>query len=256
MVNLRGQVIGINSAIASRTGVWQGYGFAIPINLARRAVQDLIEYGHVRRPLLGVAIENVYPDAAEDLGLPQIAGVLVQSVEPGGPAERAGIRQGDVIVSLDGQPVERVPTLQYRVAQHEPGDRVEVRLYRNREPRTLQVRLGEAPINEVAEQSPAPASTVEGRLGIEVQDLTPQLNRNFGYERVEGVVVTDVDPIGPAGRRGVLPGNKILEIDGTPVESQEDVKEILSGVEAGEVVSVLVGDPTGTTRLVYLRMSR
>lgn len=256
MVNLQGQVIGINSAIASRTGVWQGYGFAIPIDLARRVMQDLIEYGHIRRPQLGVQIEDVSADAAEYQNLPRVAGVLVQAVTEGAPAADAGLQRGDVIVALDGEPVESVPSLQSRVAQHRPGDRVAVRFYRDGEPRTLELRLGEAPINQVEEPEPRPAATAEGRLGIEVRNLTPQLNRELGYESAGGVVITNVNPTGPAARRGVGPGLKILEINDRAVETREDVKEILDEASSGDVVAMVVGDRSGATRIVHLRMSR
>ena len=256
MVNLRGQVIGINSAIASRTGVWQGYGFAIPVNLARRVMQDLIEYGHIRRPRLGVRIDEVTPETADYHGLPSVAGVLVQQAEEGLPAAEAGLRQGDVIVAVDGQPVERVPQLQYRIAQYRPGDVVEVRYYRDGDARTAEIRLGEAPINEVEERAPEPEATAEGRLGISIRELTPELNRNLGYDTVDGVVITDVNPLGPAARRGVRPGAKVLEINGRPVEDQADVKEILDDVDGGAVVAMLLGDPTGNTRIVHLRVGR
>lgn len=256
MVNLRGQVIGINSAIASRTGVWQGYGFAIPIDLARRVMQDLIEFGHIRRPQLGVRIEEVSADVADYYDLPEVAGVLVQGVTEGTAAADAGLRQGDVIVALDGESVGSVPALQSRVAQNRPGDRVQVRFYREGELRTVEVRLGEAPINQVEEPERRTAATAEGRLGIEVRDLTPQLNRELGYERAEGVVITDVDPTGPAARRGVGPGLKLLEINDQPVETREDVKEILDGVSSGDVVAMRVGFRNGDTRIVHVRMSR
>lgn len=256
MVNLRGQVIGINSAIASRTGAWQGYGFAIPVNLARRVMQDLIEYGHVQRPRLGVQISEVTAEAADYNNLPSVAGVLIQEAQAGTPAAEAGLQRGDVIVAIDGEPVERVPSLQYRVAQHRPGDVVELRYYRDGEPRTTRVRLGEAPINEVEEREPTPPSTAEGRLGIEVQDLTPQLNRDLGYDEVGGVVITDVDPLGPAARRGVGPGAKILEINGQEVADQEDMQDILDRAAGDEVVAVLLTDPSGSTRIVHLRMGR
>src|SRR5690606_33154669 len=120
MVNLQGQVVGINSAIASTTGVYQGYGFAIPVNLARRIMEDLVEYGHVRRPRIGVGIGEVAPEDAEVYGLPSVSGVLVQTVEAGGPSD-GQLRQQDVIVALDGEPVGYVAELQAKIAERRPG---------------------------------------------------------------------------------------------------------------------------------------
>jgi serine protease Do len=127
MVNVRGQVVGINSAIASRTGFYQGYGFAIPIDLARRVMEDLVEYGRVRRPYLGVSMVAVEAEDAEYYGLPRTSGVLVQAVPSDGPAAAAGIRQEDVIVAIDDEQVERPSQLQSVIAQKRPGDRVRVR---------------------------------------------------------------------------------------------------------------------------------
>ncbi len=257
MVDIRGQVVGINSAIASRTGFYQGYGFAVPINLARRVMEDLIEYGVVRRPWLGVSISNVTPEAAEASGLPRVAGVLVSEVPDGGPAANAGIQAYDVIVSLDGTPVERVGQLQQLVARMRPGDRVRVGIYRDGGPQDITVRLGEAPIQPQPESSRRErVARAEEKLGINVSELTPELAQTMGWERAGGVVITDVQPDGPAARQGVLPGPKVLEINRQPIASADDVKNTLDRVEPGEVVSLLLEFPNGSTRVVYVRVPR
>jgi serine protease Do len=145
LVNTRGEVIGINSAIASRTGFYSGYGFAIPISLARTVMDDLIKHGRVRAPVLGVAINEVSPEDAKVAGLQRIEGVLVQGFNPaeGSPAEQAGLEIGDVIVAADGRPVERVSALQRVVRTREPGETIALDVMRFGQRRSFKVRLQE-----------------------------------------------------------------------------------------------------------------
>ena len=147
MVNLRGQVVGINSAIASRTGFYQGYGFAIPIDLAQRVMEDLVDYGQVRRALLGVGMGAIDQIASEKYGLPTVSGVEVTMITPDGPAEQHGLRPYDVIVAIDDQQIGRVGQLQQVIALRRPGDRIDVTIYREGRPMTLEVELGEAPLS-------------------------------------------------------------------------------------------------------------
>ncbi|MCK5651921.1 MAG: PDZ domain-containing protein, partial [Gemmatimonadetes bacterium] len=256
MVNLRGEVVGINSAIYSQSGYYQGYGFAVPIDLARRVMEDLIQYGEVRRAWLGVTINDVTPEDAEVYGLPDVRGVLVQSVTDGGPAEAAGLQQGDVIVSVDGMSVGTGNQLQYRVAQKRPGERTTVRIYRDGEARDIRVRLGEADFTDRPEPEPEPESRAEQKLGIQFDELTPELATRIGYDEPGGVVITGVQPGGPANRRDVRPGWKILSINDEPVLEPEDVNEILSDVSPGDIVSLLLGSPDGATQIRNVRASR
>ncbi len=147
LVNIRGQVIGINSAIASETGFYAGYGFAIPINLARTVMDQLVKSGHVERAVMGIAIRDANQDDADAVGLKQITGVVVNSyTNDDSPAKKAGIQPGDVIVALDGEPVENTPQLQQKVAFKKPGETVEVTLLRQGgEKKTVTVRLVRAP---------------------------------------------------------------------------------------------------------------
>ncbi len=257
LVDLRGQVVGVNSAIASETGYYQGYGFAIPIDLARRVMEDLIEYGVVRRPWLGVQINDVTPEDAEFYRLPEVAGVLVQAFGEGTqtPAQRAGIRPEDVIVAIDGEPVYRVGQLQQTVAQRRPGDRVEVTVYRDGQPRDITVQLGEAPISSAPVRPAAAPVRTEEKLGISARDMDPELAQRFQYEDPSGVVVDEVQPGGPAARRGLTnPGWKILDINREPVQSTEDVKRLLEAVQPGDIVSLRVGYPNGSTQVVNIRV--
>ncbi len=255
MVDLNGQVVGINSAIASSTGYYQGYGFAIPINLARRVMQDLIEYGAVKRPLIGVTIQDVSAEDAEVYHLPKVSGVLVQDVREDGPAV-GKLRPEDVIVSLDGDPVGYVAELQAKIAEHHPGDRVNLKVYRNGKPMDVTVRLDEAPINERPTQTAERTVHAEERLGINVETLDAELADRLGYSKAGGVVISDVSRASPAARRGLGSsiGSKLVQVNDTPIETPEDVRAALNEVGPGEIVSLHLEDRDGLGRVVNVRM--
>jgi len=254
MVNLRGQVVGINSAIASQTGFYQGYGFAIPINLARRVMEDLIEYGVVRRPWMGVSMQNVTPEDAEYYGLPEVQGALIQSVTAGSPADDAGLEGADVIVAVDGVSVTSSGNMQNRVAQYRPGDEITVTVYRDKRAREVRIDLGEAPINQPAPAVAVTPTRTEEKLGIEVAELTEELNEQIGFPEAGGIVVTNVRPGGAAARRGVFRGGRIDEVDGQAITSEADLQAALDAVEAGQVVSLLISDFQGGSRIINVRV--
>src|SRR5216110_4090148 len=213
LVNIRGQVIGINSAIASETGFYAGYGFAIPINLARIVMDQLVKTGHVERAVMGIAIRDARQEDADAVGLKQITGVGVRSYsDDDSPAKKAGIQLGDVIVALDGEPIDNTPQLQQKVAFKKPGESVEITVLRQGgERKTITVRLARAPSEadrEVASVGAKPkgeASTKEEMLGISVQPLTREDAQNPRLkpviQRGGGLVITDVAPDGPAYQR-------------------------------------------------------
>jgi len=258
MINLHGQVVGINSAIASGTGFYQGYGFAVPINLAHRVMDDLIRFGEVRRPVLGVSIATVSPEDAEYYRLPEVSGVLVQGVGKDSPAARAGLAMGDVIVALDGKPVGTVGELQQNVAQHNPGDPVNLRYYRQGSARDVTVTLGQSTISGVAPESRAEPSraATSSILGIEVRDMDAELAQRMEYQRAGGAVVVDVDPSGPAARRGVRPGLRITRINGEEIKDAEDVRDTLEDVPGGAIASLELEDRAGNRRIVNVRIPR
>lgn len=255
MVNLRGQVVGINSAIASTTGVYQGYGFAIPINLARRVMEDLIEFGMVQRPRMGVTIESVSAEDAEVYKLPSVSGVLVQTVERGGPADGA-LRQEDVIVAIGGEPVGYVAELQAKVAERRPGDDVDITIFRDGRRMDVTIELGEAPINERREVAAAPAVRSEERLGIRLQPLDPATAQQLGFDEAGGVVLSDVAAGSAAQRRnvGAFRGNKLVRVNDRTIQTPDDVSQALNGVAPGEIVSLHFRDARGTERVVNIRM--
>ena len=243
MVNLRGQVIGINAAIVSNTGVYQGYGFAIPIDLAHRVMEDLIAYGHVRRAYLGVGIREVNAEDAEVLGLPEISGAFVESVTPGDPAARAGIRQYDVIAEVDGEGVVSSNDLQHKIALRSPGERVRLTLYRDGAPRDVTIRLEEAPFSDDVQVVSAPEPRTADKIGIDVVDITPEIADELRLESTEGVVVRDVQAGGPAARRNIGPRCVIRQIDRHAIRDTGDVRNAFAQVEPGDVVSLIAACP-------------
>lgn len=254
LVNLSGEVIGINTAIASGTGFYQGYGFAIPINLARRVVSDLVEHGRVRRALLGVTIADVSAEDADVYGLPSIAGVLVQDFSSGSPAEEAGLARHDVIVSIDQQPVHRVGQLQRVIAQHHPEETVQVGVIRYGERLVLDVELVEASLSAPMLPEPRVATPGEG-LGIELEDLTASLASEYDYPHPGGVVIASVRAGSPAARVGrVVRGQRVLSINRQPVRSARNARERLAALPSGEIASLLLANRDGRTLIANVRV--
>lgn len=256
MVNLRGQVVGINSAIASQTGFYVGYGFAIPIDLAHRIMEDLVAYGRVRRAYLGIRMESVRPEDAEQYGLREIAGALVQEVVENTPASEAGLAREDVIVAVDGDPVRTANDLQHKIALRAPGERVPISVYRDGREMEITVRLGEAPFSEDVAEEPVVRSSTASKLGIEVAEITPEIAEEYGLDSTEGVIVGSVQEGGPAYRRNIGRGCVIHEINREQVRTLQDVTEALDDVEAGDVVSLVAQCPLAGTNVYNLRVSR
>ena len=261
MVNLRGQVVGINSAIASQTGYYQGYGFAIPIDLAFRVTEDLIQYGRVRRAWLGVAMRQIDQISAESYGLPSVSGIELTAITEGGPSEAQGLRLYDVIVEIDGQPIARVGQMQQTIAMKRPDDRISLGVYRDGAPLTVNIRLGEAPLQArpVAMASAAPVreeERMDEKLGLRIEEMDRTSARDFGYDEVDGVLITDVEVNGPAARRGVVPGWKIVELNREAVEDMSDVRRIMAGVNPGEIVTLLLATPNDNRQITHVRVPR
>ncbi len=254
LVNTSGEVIGINSAIASQTGYYSGYGFAIPITLAKSVMNDIIQYGRVRRAVLGVVIQDVRAEDAQAAGLDQIHGALVGGASPNGssPATKAGIQAGDVIVSLDGHAIDRVAELQRLIRSHKPGETVEVGVMRYGKKLDFEVTLAEAPSDgQVASADGAddardmPASY--DKLGVAVEPVTAdQASRVSLPESKGGLVVTDVNVNGPAYQQ-LQPGRDILLEILSPEKKQlrtvDDLNSVLRKLKEGDVVSLLVYHP-------------
>jgi len=269
LVNSRGEVIGINSAIASQTGYYSGYGFAIPITLAKQVMDDLVEHGRVRRAVIGVQISPVSPEDASVAGLKDIAGVLVGGYsDDNSPARAAGLEAGDVIVAADGKSIDRVSTLQRIIRGHEPGETVTVDVMRYGTKKTFKVKLAEAPSkatvasrdNDDDNANPNGSVTYD-KIGVKVEPLSSEVRSAMrsGNNR-DGVQVVDIDAAGPA--RGRLFKDDIITaiLFPTPrkeVHSVEDLQGVLSRAKDGDIVSLQVFNPGvqgAATRVVNIRV--
>lgn len=256
LINTSGQVIGINNAIASGTGYYAGYGFAVPITLAKKVMDDLIAHGHVRFGILGVVISEVDADAAAVAKLDHVYGVLVQGFNPDtpdNPARKAGLEEGDVIISADGIPADRVSTLQRVIRNHAPGETVHLEFIRYGKKMTADVKLAARPTDStatVASAAPSPGASVAGtKLGVSLSPLPPVDQRPKGFPS-HGVLVTDVVSLGPSfGPRKLSPGMVITEVlyptPRKPVNSIADLQSVLTNMKAGDYISLNVAQPDG-----------
>jgi serine protease Do len=218
LFNMRGEVVGINSQIYSRSGGYQGVSFSIPIDVAMQVGQQLQATGHVTRGKLGVVIQPVTQGLADSFGLPQPEGALVSSVEKGGPSEAAGIEPGDVILKLNGQPLKDSSELPVQIAGLSPGTSVELEIWRNHAARTMTVKLGAMEDQRTASNTGPQASG--GKLGLSVRPLTPQEQRQANMKG--GLVVERAG--GPAAEAGIQPGDVVVAANGAPITSAEDLK--------------------------------
>jgi serine protease Do len=226
LVNLKGQLVGINSQIVSQSDGNIGIGFAIPANMARHVMDDLRKDGRVRRAQLGVSIQPMTSDLASSLGLKDVSGVIVSAVTPDSAADRAGIKRGDVIKSFNNQPVHDLNALRNRVADMTPGSSASVAIVRDGSEKTLNVKLDEATASMAARDRDATDSADDkSALGISVAPLTPDVAAQAKLPRnAHGVVVQDVNPDGRAADAGVQPGDIILEVNRQPVQTVDDLR--------------------------------
>ncbi len=236
LVDIAGRVIGMNTAIFSKSGGYQGIGFAIPVNMVRGIMESLIQKGRVVRGWLGVSIQPVTRDIADSFGLQSAEGALVADVTKDSPAEQAGVQRGDIIVSLNEKPVENPTVLKNLVAQKEVDSIVPLTVIRNNKKKTLQVKIGELATEEQTGQS-RPDSPESAPLGIQVQELTPDIAAQLGYEQEKGVVVAGVKPGSPAAGSNIQRGDLIQEINQTPIDS---VKAYKKAVSKGEKFLLLI----------------
>ena len=265
LVNTSGRVLGVNSAIASRTGFYSGYGFAIPINLARQVMDQLISYGEVRRSVLGITVRNASANDAAYVGLPEIRGVLVEDFgSDTSAAKRAGLQPGDIIISVDGKPVEYVGQLQQRIAFRKPGETVKVEVARKGgERKTYEVKLQTLPGGAAvadrrtggdADDSDA-AGAAMGKLGVTVAPVTREDAARFDLTQEQRcLLVTDVIAGGPSWGELVDPDRGgpdiILEIEGKAVRSTTELQEALKRHKGGDIVSLRVYNTQAKNRRV------
>jgi serine protease Do len=248
LFNLNGEVVGVNSQIYSRTGGFMGLSFAVPIEVAMDAAEQLKAKGRVSRGWLGVLIQDVTRDLAETFGMKQPVGALVAQVLPGSPAAKAGLEPGDVIVKYDGTDVGESSTLPQMVGVTRVGQAAKVEILRRGRAKELTVVIGELPEeDEVAGKAGRREPAASNRLGLAVQDLTPEQREQAGIEK-GGVLVEQVTP-GPGEQIGIRPGDVILMLDGQEVADARQFKELVDGIRPGQSVAMLV--QRGDGRMFY-----
>jgi len=234
LLNTSGEVVGINTAIFSQSGGNIGIGFAIPINMAKDLLPQL-KTGKVVRGWLGVMIQKITPELKQKLDLKDEKGALVADVTPGGPAEKAGIQRGDVIVTFNGKEIKEMSELPYVVASTPVGKSVNVQVLRKGQKKSFEIKIA-----ELKDEKEAPVVTeAKPRLGMTVEDLTPELAKNFGLSEARGVVVVQVEDGSSAAEAGLRAGDVILEIDQSPVKDVKDFGRKIESYKAGDTVLVL-----------------
>ncbi|MGH8042741.1 MAG: DegQ family serine endoprotease [Rudaea sp.] len=239
LFNMDGQVVGINSQIYSNTGSSVGISFAIPINIAMNTVEQLKKYGLVSRGMIGVQIQNVDRAIAQSLGLPNAEGALVAKITPGSSADKAGVQVQDVILAFDGHAIEQSSDLPPLVGNTKPGNKAELKLFRDGKTITVPVTVGELPqdANKLASLGGAQAKSGNA-LGIVVDDLNADQRRQLGLKD-QGVVITDVRGVA-AQRTGLQPGDVVLMVGRKPVKSATGFNTAVKDVKPGESVMLLV----------------
>ncbi len=237
LVNLRGEVIGMNTAIATRTGLYQGYGFAIPINIAKKVVNDILQYGRVRRGLLGITIAPVTDRVAKGVGLKRPMGAMVQGTQAGFPAEKAGLKQGDIILEVNGESVSSVNDLQIKIARHHPKEKVRLTVFRGGKRFFVSVELAEAPVPEVHLDVEKPGSHIRFKnFGLDLRELTSQEKKL--YHQDFGLVVKKVKGGSPAAIAGIFTSEVILKANGKPLYNLNEFERLVKSKKPGEVLKL------------------
>ncbi len=256
LVNMRGEVIGINTAILSRTGMNAGIGFSVPSAMVENIMNQLIDKGKVMRGYLGVTIQNVDEGLAKSFDLPDMDGALVTKVAEDSPAAKAGLKNGDFIVKVGDDKVRNVNELRNAVAGIQPDETEPIVVYRDGKKKTLKVRFDEQPEDMAAafiQGEGDGMGTTASSLGIKVGALTDKLREQYGYEEeLKGVLIVEVTPGSDAADRGLRPGMLILEINGKKVASPSDFRKLTGGDKVANGVRMLVGDRSGGQRFVFV----
>jgi serine protease Do len=257
--NLEGKVIGVNAAIESPTGGNIGIGFAIPSNLAQQIVQDLREHGQVERGWLGASIQGIDEDLAKNLDLGDQRGALVAQVVPDSPAAAAGLEQGDVILSYNGQPIKELRDLTSQVADTHPGTSAEMKVWRNGKEMNVDVEIGRTPGNDqVMAAAEQPAQDNTPKLGVALATLTPEALRSLDLpDGTEGAVVTDVQPGSPAAEKGLQRGDVILEANHQKITEPKSVADaVRDAAQRGDETILLLVKHQGQDRFLAVPLER
>jgi len=229
LVNTRGELIGINTAILSESGGNQGIGFAIPSNMARSLMNQIKDTGKVTRGYIGIFPQDLTPQLAASFGIKDTRGALVASVEDNSPAANAGLQRGDVIREVNGKAINDQGELRNQIAELEPGKTLSLKVLRNGAEKTLSVKVAARPVEIASKSAPVPDAGTNGKLGVAIQDLSPQIARQLGLPpSVTGVVVTQVQPDSPAADAGIKRGDVVQEVNRQPVKSASDFRNAVS----------------------------
>jgi serine protease Do len=243
LLNLDGEVVGINTAIISRSGGNMGIGLAIPVNMAKGIYEQLIESGTVARGFLGVNIQDLTADLAESLGLErETKGVIIPQVSKDSAAEKAGVEKGDIVVELNGQKVEDQDVFRNQIAMLKPGTKVELVVLRDGKRKSLTVELGQKPQDQQA--AAAGGAEAEKTLGISVTNLSDELAERLGFEGLSGVVVESVEPGSLAAEKGIAAGMLIMEVNRKPVKNTKKFDKAVKQAVKGGKVLLLVNNGT------------
>ena len=253
LTSMKGQVIGINTAIVSPEKINAGIGLAIPSNTAKHVMTQLIEKGKVVRGYVGVEVQDVSEKLAQSFDLPTTKGALVVEVVPDGPAAKAGIKTGDFITAVAGRPVDSSSALRRIVTGLSPGVKVPLDVYRKGEKLTVDVEIAALP-EKASAPAPVPQTTTPGGFGINLTTLTPELAQKYGYpSSLQGVMITVVQPGSEAASVGLTPGMVILQIQDEAVASGQQADQILSSIQSSSGVRLLVTDPSGAKVYVFVQ---
>jgi S1-C subfamily serine protease len=252
-VNTAGELIGINSQILSPSGGNIGIGFAVPSNMAKNVMDQLVATGRVQRGRLGVTVQGVTGDLAAGLGLAKAEGAIVSDVTPGGAADKAGLKRGDVILSYQGRAVVDTNSFRNDIASTRPGSTITLQVLRDGKTSDVKATLEESAVGKDARRDSEGDAPGAGRFGMTVQPLTPEVARELELDRnTKGVVISSVDPSGAAASAGLRQGDVIMQINGHAVQSAEDVRSALN-VSTGSKPAVLLIARGGATLFVPLR---
>ncbi len=254
LFNLRGEVVGINSQIFSRTGGYQGLSFAIPIDVAMRVQQELVATGHVSRGWLGVGIQGMSRELAASFGLDHPRGALVSQVQPDSPAAQAGVRAGDVIVEYDGQPVADTGDLPPLVGASTVGSSARLKVIRDGKEQILTAKIAQLAEAGAADGNPAAGGHAPGGLGVAVADLSPEQRAQLGLQ-AGGVVVTAVAD-GPAAEAGIQRGDVLLRLGQTDIRDVRQLRQLVTAAPPGKPVPILVRRGENTLFLALEPLSR
>ncbi len=246
LVNIEGEVVGITTAIASRSGGYQGIGFAIPSNSAKLIMDDLVKTGKVRRGLLGVNIQDVTDSLAKSFGRTGSGGALVSQVIEGGPADKAGIKAGDIILKFNGEPVTGAAQLKNLVGKEKPGSTAKLTVFRNKETLDVTAHITERTKEAIASVSPSSSTTPESsnELGIEINNVSTSLSERLGLKN-GGVEVKDMTPDGYGARMGLKAGDVILEVDGQNVSDVSVFNKAVAKAKENKLIRLKVRRGSG-----------